>query len=188
MKKKDLTPTEGKTKKTLEQLVNFRNRAAFYRKIKPQERSKVTFALLKMSEKYEKTQIRLSNELQEKVTQLNVQFASLKDGNLIENRFDFKGMADSENTQIRYAYTAEKKIELEKALSKTTKEYQEKEIEIEPFFVEIPEDFDFEFYEDFVGFIFAEISEEEQMERYLKAGAKAQSNGQKPTIEPLLKG
>lgn len=176
-------------KKTLEELVTFRFKASVYQDKKKKERSKVTFALQKLSQKYEKKQQELNAELQEKVDKVTVQHASLKDGNLLENRFDFKEGFKGESTQIRYSYTAEKKIQLDAEISKLKKEYQNMEVEIDPFHVDIPEGFDMSFYPYFKDFIFKPISEEEEMELYLKQKSEPETsnNGQTPTIKPLLK-
>ena len=175
-------------KKTLEELVTFRFKAAVYQDKNKNERSKVTFALQKLSQKYEKKQQELNAELQEKVDKVTVQHASLKDGNLIENRFDHKGFR-GEETRVRYSYTPEKKIQLDVEISKLRKEYQNMEVEIDPFHVPIPEGFDMSFYPNFKDFIFEPISEEEEMQLYLnqKTEGQASENGQKPTIKPLLK-
>lgn len=175
-------------KKTLEELVIFRFKASVYLEKNNKERSKVTFALQKLSQKYEKKQQELNAELQEKVDKVTVQYASLKDGNLIENRFDHKG-SRGEETQIRYAYTAEKKIQLDAEISKLKKEYQNMEIDVDPFHVDIPEGFDMSFYPYFKDFVFKPISEEEEMEIYLnkKPEPEPSNNGQGPTITPLLK-
>lgn len=172
---------------TLRELAVFRDAAARYQIKYKDERSPLTWGLKKQSQKYEKIQQKHAKDLAEKINELNMRHASLKDGNLVENRFDFKsGFADKDQTEIRYSYTPEKRIELDKAIRKANEEFEAKEVKITPFIVEIAPNFDFSFYDAFKKFMFKELSEEEEYELYLKSGEKDKKDGQKPSIVSVL--
>ena len=174
--------TTKKINVTLEELVLFRDAVNRYINKYPKERSVLTFGLLKLSAKYEKVQKREAAKATEKIDELTVRLASIKDGNLIENRFDYS-TGEKDATNIRYSYTPEKKIELDRAVSKINEELKIQPIEIEPFYVDIPKNFDWSFYPFFKNFVFKPMSEEEEINAYITSPAEEK----KPTIESVLK-
>lgn len=184
MKKQKLTPER---EVTLQELWTFLMDVDAYSLKYKEERSPLTWGLYtRLKPKLIKEREHFKDEMTSRVRELEVRLASLKEGNLIENRFDLKSRG-SEETQIRYAYTAEKKIELDKAIANINNEYRAKTIKIQPFIVDIPKNFDFQFYESFKKFVFEELPEEKELELYLSQNEeKKESNNGTPTITPVL--
>jgi len=178
-------------KSSIKETIAFINAANQYQVQYPKEKSKLVFCLIKQTQKYEPKTKAIIDELTIDVNALRYRAASVDDkGNLIENPVDFKtGGKGNESTSLRYSYKPEKLVTLDKEIVKINTEAEEKLIEItppyksEPFFVEIPEKFDFKYLEVFKKFIFNnEISEEEELRVFLGQAEKEQ----KPSIVSAL--
>ena len=90
---------------------------------------------------------------------------------------------------MRYSYKPDKLISLDKDIAKLQKDAEDKPIDItppyksEPFFVEIPDNFDFKYLEAFKKFIFnPEILEEDELKAFLAQPEKKQ----KPSVASVL--
>lgn len=164
-------------KATIKETVAFLNASTNYQKDYPKDKSKLVFALIKQFQKYEpKTKV-IIDELNLDINALRHRAASVDEhGNVIEKLTDIKigGDKGQQSTSIRYAYKPEKIVALDKEIAKLQQEVESKEIEItppyktEPFFVEIPENFDFKYLEVFKKFIFnPEISEEDELKAFM---------------------
>jgi len=179
-------------KATLKETVAFVNAANKYQKDYPKDKSKMVFALIKQSQKYEPKVKVIIDELSIDTNALRHRAASVDDkGNIIENPVDFKTGGDKgqESTSLRYSYKPDKLVALDKEIAKLQKDAEDKEMEItppyksEPFFVEIPENFDFKYLEVFKKFIFnPEMSEEEE----LKAFMSQKKEDEKPSVLSVL--
>jgi len=180
-------------KSTLKETVAFINAATKYQKDYPKDKSKLTFALIKQSQKYEpKTKV-LIDELTMDANALRHRAASVDgEGNVIEKPIDFKTGGDKgqESTSLRYAYKPEKIVSLDKEVSKLQKDAEDKLMEItppykaEPFFVEIPDNFDFKYLEVFKKFIFnPEMSEEEELKAFM---SQSKEEEEKPSVLSVL--
>lgn len=186
-------------KATLLETREFLLGAEIYMRINKKERSKLTFALTKQSQKYQKKVEKLMRERNDEEAIIRNKHASTDDkGNVIEEKVDVKDGSKGgvEDTVMRYRYTQKAKKDMTAELAKLDEEYESKEIEVEPpykndpKYLEIPEGMEARFYEPFKKFIFnPELSEEEELKAYLSGAddANPRENGQSPTIKSVLK-
>jgi hypothetical protein len=174
------TPMESQ-KSQVKDVLSFINAAKAYQLQYPKEKSKLVLCLIKQTQKYEPKVKSIIDDLNIDRNALRHRAASVDDhGNLIEKTIDFKtGDKGNESTSLRYAYKPEKIVSLDKEIAKLEKDVEEKEMEItppyksEPFFVEIPEKFDFRYLEVFKKFIFnPEISEEDEFKAFMSQDKK----------------
>ena len=177
---------------TLAELVKFENSARWYKEKYPKERSRLTFALTKQIERYKDKRENLGKSLSLEMDAIRSRHASVDDKeNIMEEKFDVKQGKGEDNTIIRMKYKKDAKQKMEEEIDKLTKSYESKTLEIkppyanEPFFLEVPKNFDFDFIEPFKKFIFnPEMTEEQELELYLAQKPEEQ----KPTIAPVLNG
>lgn len=186
-----------KTVATWFELKEFLAASTSYFKGNPEERSKVTFAAIKQSQKYQKKSDRIQKDLNREDSIIRNKYASVDDkGNVIEQKIDFKaGNKDKEESVLRYQYKPENFKKMQEEIDKLAEEYENTLIDIqppyksEPFYLDIPENFDFRYVNAFKKFIFnPELSEDEELEAYLSgADDVSKENGQSPTIKSVLK-
>lgn len=181
-------------KATLSELAIFLVKAHQYQEKYPKERSKITFALIKQSARYEKKRASEAEEINLEIDALRDKFASVDDkDNIIEVKVDVKAGKGEDSSIMRRVYKKEQKIKLDKEIKDIKDKFEEKEVEVkppypaEPFFLPIPDSFDFNFIEPFKKFIFnPEITDEEEEKLYL--AQKSDVEEQKPTVQSVLNG
>jgi len=178
-------------KSTNKEVIAFINAAANYQNEYPKERSKLTFSLIKQVKRYHPKIEKITEDLGIEINALRHRAASTdSDGNIIEKPVDFKiGEKGKESTSMRYVYKPEKLVTLDKEIEALKKKVEMAEFEIqppykeEPFYVPIPDKFDFKYLEAFKKFIFnPELSEKQEEEIYLNQSEKEQ----KPKIHSVL--
>jgi hypothetical protein len=178
---------------TLEEIVKFENAVRFYQEKYPKERSKLTFLLIKQIKRYKEKREKFSQEIQMEISSIQVRSASVdKDENIIEEKYDVKQGKGEDNSVLRFKYKKEAKIKMDKEIEDLKKSYESKTISIKPpyalspYFLEIPENFDFNFLDPFKKFIFnPEIEEDTELKLYL---AQKPVENQKPTVNSVLNG
>lgn len=184
----EVNPVAG----TLTQLVRFLTDAKRYQDKYPKERTKLTFAIIKQQQRYEKIRTEFSDEINLEINALRYKRASTDDkGNLIENKFDVKAGKGEDSSILRPTYKPEEMVKCDKEIETLKKSYENKPISIippyklSPGYIDIPADFDFEFLESFKGFIFnPNLSEEDEEKIYFALGNNDQAP--KPTVLPVV--
>lgn len=188
------------TSVTLKETITFLSAGAQYLAAYPKERSTLTFALRKQAEKLEGWRTERGKALRSIIDGLEIQHASIHSegeykGNLIERKFDYKtGKDDSaEETQARYAYTPAKSQELREKIRVENEKAEAETFQLsppfkgEPFYVALPENFDFRYLSAFRKFVIADsLTEEQELEAYLKSAPpteKAVNGSIKPALE-----
>lgn len=185
---------KGEMTVTLAELVKFENYANAYRVKYPKERSRVTFALIKQLERYKEKREKLGKSLTLELDAIRAKHASVDSSeNIIEEKFDVKQGKGEDNSVIRMKYKKDAKKKMEEEIQAITDSYEIKLVEIkppyasEPYYLEIPKNFDFDFVAPFKKFIFSpEVDEQTELGIYLQQ--QQDENEQKPTIAPVLNG
>ena len=176
---------------TMEELTKFLVDAVRYQKEYKNERSRLTLLLIKQSKRYAKLREEAVEDYQSEVSGVRIKHASVdKDENIIEQKYDVKQGKGEDNTVLRMAYKKDAQEKMNKEIEALTKKFNKKEVEIKPpygsspFFLAIPETFDFNYLDSFKKFIFnPEVSEDEEERLYL---AQKPEEKQKPTIQSVL--
>ncbi len=176
---------------TMVELGIFLNSADRYQKRYPKERSKLTLLLIKQAGRYTKKYAEAMGENEDELSSIRVKNASVDDkGNIIEQKFDVKQNRGDDNTVLRMAYKPEAQLKMDKDIREHNKKFNEKKIEIrppyanEPFFLPIPDGFDFSFLEAFKKFVFnPELTEEDEERAYFVGQDQKE---QKPTVQSVL--
>lgn len=174
---------------TVAELNTFLHQAEAYQKKYPQERSQLTFSLIKQSKRYAKKVEEIRSEFNGEVSAIRTRNASVdKDENLIQAKYDVKQGKGEDNSILQLVYKKEAKIKMEKEIEEFSKTFNEKTVKIkppyatEPFFLNVPANFDFGFLDVFKKFIFSpKMDEATELELYL-----AQKPEKKPTIQSVL--
>lgn len=175
---------------TVAELNTFLYQAEAYQKKYPQERSQLTFGLLKQAKRYAKTAEEMRAEFNGEVNAIRTRNASVdKDENLIQAKYDVKQGKGEDNSILQLVYKKEAKIKMEKEIEDFTKTFNAKTVKVkppyatEPFFVNVPANFDFNFLEVFKKFIFhPQMDEATELELYLAQKPEKQ----KPTVQSVL--
>jgi len=173
----------------MEEVTDFIVSADRYQKQYSKERSKMTLSLIKQAKRYSKKREDAVAELQTEINAIRVKHASVDEKeNIIEQKFDVKQGKGDDNSILRMAYKKEAQNKMIKEIEELTNAFDKTEIEIlppyanSPFFVPIPDGFDFNYLDAFKKFIFnPEISEEEEERIYLSYKPE-----QKPTVQSVL--
>jgi hypothetical protein len=151
---------------TYVKVIDFVNSAQAYLKAKDNknERSQLTYALTKLSKKYEPH----VEKFNEKVRDKRVALASKeKDSeNLVEREF-FKGTPQA---QTRYAYTPDAQKRLDDAIRNVGNEVITDSLE--KHWVDVPASIDPAYLDVFTPFVFAPMTEAQEMEWYLNSQPK----------------
>ena len=181
---------EDKVTATFEELAMFLNAGNEYIKEYKDEKTRLTYALHKQITRYAK-------KLQEQQAELNLECNSIRaknaaiddKGNLIENKFDVKQGKGEDNSILRFTYKPEQKIKCDKEIDALVKEFNKKIIEINPpyanapFYVDVPEGFDFKYFDMFKKFIFDPAISEEEEEKLFLAKKPIEK---RPTVQSVL--
>lgn len=148
---------------TYQKLIEFVKNAADYLAVNSDERSKLTYALTKLTERYKKHIAAYNDEVRD----LRVKYASVDAaGDIIENETapDIHGKKG-----IRYAYKPEQLKVLDEAL----RTLAQKQVMVDKtHIVEIPLTIDPWYIQAFTPFVFAEMDEQKEEELYLSLKQK----------------
>lgn len=173
---------------TMEELTQFLVDADRYQKEYSRERSRLTLLLIKQSKRYAKKREDAVAEFQSEIAGVRIKHASVdKDDNIIEQKYDVKQGKGDDSTILRMAYKKDAHEKMTKEIEALSKALNKKEVEIKPpyanspFFIDIPENFDFKYLDSFKKFIFnPEISEDLEEAIYLA------QKPEKRTIQSVL--
>lgn len=177
-------------------LARFLDAAERYQIAYPKERSKVTFSMLKQIQKYDDKQKKLIAELNLEVTSIRYKHTSVDDkGNMLENKYDVKAGKGEDSSIMRPVFKPENATKMDKEVEAFKEEFYAKPFTIEspyksePFYVEVPPNFDFKFLEPFKKFIFnPDLTPEQEEEIFLGQAKdkdqKENQNGQ--TIKSVV--
>ena len=149
------------TKKDLATFLGF---AKQYTERFSKERSRLTFALNKFSDKYKKFKEKYQRDLQEKRAELEAKHCLKEKDTQV---FVEKEVVVQGQVIFRKSFTKEAEAELKKEFDAFEEDYGSKEIEFTPFIVPVPEKIDITWVKEFTGFVFEPMTEEQEEAWYL---------------------
>lgn len=163
--------------------INFREKAKIYKSKYPKERTVLSLALTKLIENTEDQEKESKKEWNSIKNKIEVKYASKeKEG---EDGIPLEYTTIVGNAVVtRYKFTGSKKILCDEEVEIARKNFEDtKKFKIHPIYVEeIPKDIDYVFLKAFTGFIFKEMSENEELKWWLAQGnidnKKSITNGQ----------
>lgn len=148
---------------TTKSLSKFFRDAEVYITSFPKERSKATYALHKLTKKYESAIEKYRRTRNEKMEDIQADLCSKDEkGNFLETSVEAGGQLF-----FRKKFTKESDAQSKKRIDEAYEKIDSEEVEFEPHIVDLPADFPLAFYEAFKGFIFKEMTPAEEEEWYL---------------------
>ena len=160
-------------KVSYEKLAEFRNAAQRYVNLKENQGkySKFLYAVTKML----KVTKPLSDELDDKLVFLNLEYAEKEKGFAQVEKFMKEDRAGNKSEDERYKYSAEKSKQLHKA----KRELMQEEVEIEPYDIKggdlldfVPNDMDFHKWQFFAPFVLPEEPPQELFDKLIERTSK----------------
>lgn len=150
-------------KVTTKTLMRFLRAAEAYVNLNPKERSKVTYALNKLTKRLETIADRYRKSRADKMEDIQAELCSKDEkGNFLETHVEAAGQLFFRKKFTKDGDSASKK-KIDEAYEKIDSEL----VEFEPHIVDVPSDINISFYNEFKGFIFKEMSEGEEEKWYL---------------------
>jgi len=149
----------------------FYSHAIAYLNSFPNERSVLTYALQKLTSKYKKQALKLDEETTSKISDTDAKYC-LKDketGAFLEREYEIGGQLVYKKQFDQVGESAKKKD-----IDDFIKAQNEREIEFEPHFVQIPSNIDISWVRPFTDFVFEPMSEEQEQEWYLSQYKKSE--------------
>lgn len=156
------------TKITTKELVRQLRLGEYYIKCFPKERSKLTYALQKLALKYKKVLENYSKDRAEAMEAAQVEYCSKdKDGNFLETHHEVGGQVI-----FRKRYTKENEARYKAAVDEAYKLIDGATVDFEPHLVPVPDAIDITWVQELTGFVFKEMTPEEEEKWYMSQKEK----------------
>ena len=128
------------------------------------ERSRLTLALNKFSDKYKKFKEKYQHDFQEKRAELEAKHCLKEKDTQV---FIEKEVVVQGQIIFRKSFTKEAEAELKKEFDAFEEDYGSKDVDFTPFIVPVPDKIDITWVKEFTGFVFNPMTEEEEEAWYL---------------------
>lgn len=150
---------------TLGELVDFFNLAIVYIRRNPNERTRLTYALNKLTCKYEGKIKEFNSRVEEIRNDAESEFC-LKDKHT--GAFLEREVKNADTIYFRKQFDRQGEESKRNKIESEILSLRSRQVDFEPYIIDIPYDFDMSFLTFFTGFIFSKMSEEDELDWYLK--------------------
>lgn len=155
---------------TTQALVKYLGYANGYVTAFPKERSPLTYALHKLSDKYKSVREKYVKDRAQALEDAQCEFCSKdKDGNFIETSVEHQGQVI-----FRKKFKKEEEAKMKKAVDEAYEKIDSAKVDFEPHFVEVPKSLDITWVKALTGFVFKEMTPEEEEQWYLNQEVEAE--------------